>query len=245
MSDLDPLTHLPTLEDPSVTRLLPRRAPADGSSSLLDGELHVATSVSVVVPAGGPVVVEVLAAMDGWRPPQLRIEVLVAEDRNDPDRAALRDDLSRSGRSWRVIERPPGGRAGALVAAAETAENEFVLIGTGGHLPFDLVTRALSLMWSEGADAALVEGSSRTADRTPTTDATPADGPPVEAALVLAQWLGLRGPVEPGRLVVLRRWVARWLFHELTRAISAGDEVADRARLLGIGVLHLTPDARD
>jgi hypothetical protein len=45
--------------------------------------------------------------------------------------------------------------------------------------------------------------------------------------------------VPPGRLVILRRWVARWLLNEITRAISPAAEVADRTRLMGIGIVQL------
>ena len=43
----------------------------------------------------------------------------------------------------------------------------------------------------------------------------------------------------------MRRWVARWLFNEITRAISPADEVADRARLLGIGIVQIASFSSD
>jgi hypothetical protein len=33
---------------------------------------------------------------------------------------------------------------------------------------------------------------------------------------------------------VVRRWVARWVFSETERALDPAEEVADRARLLGL-----------
>ena len=55
----------------------------------------------------------------------------------------------------------------------------------------------------------------------------------------------VRGAVTAGGLVLMRRWVARWLFNEITRAISPADEVADRTRLLGIGIVELASFAVD
>jgi hypothetical protein len=43
----------------------------------------------------------------------------------------------------------------------------------------------------------------------------------------------------------MRRWVARWLFNEITRAISPADEVADRTRLLGVGIVEVATFASD
>ena len=66
-----------------------------------------------------------------------------------------------------------------------------------------------------------------------------------DPSATLAAWLGLRGPVPQGRLVVMRRWVARWIFNEVTRAISPAEEVADRARLLGVGIIAVASFSSD
>jgi predicted regulator of amino acid metabolism with ACT domain len=39
--------------------------------------------------------------------------------------------------------------------------------------------------------------------------------------------------------VVVRRWVARWLLNEIGRALDPVAEFADRARILGLGVVEL------
>ena len=89
---------------------------------------------------------------------------------------------------------------------------------------------AIEMQVDEGADVALVHAG---ADAP--VDPGDADAP----SATLSAWLGLRGAVPDGRLVLMRRWVARWLFNEITRAISPADEVADRTRLLGIGIVEL------
>lgn len=236
MSDLEPQLHAPVLEDPSVTRLLLRRADAGRRTELLERAGAVATSMSVVVPGGGADAAQTVVAIGTWRPERIRVELLVMEQDQDAGRPVLRERLARSGRSWRSVERPPGGRAAALAAAATAAEHEFVLIGTGGEPQYDLVERGLSLMWAEGADVALIHAG----------DADPVDpGEAIDPSATLSSWLGLRGPVPRGRLVLMRRWVARWLFNEITRAISPADEVADRTRLLGIGIVELASFVAD
>ena len=205
-------------------------------SSLLELVESVATSVSLVVPTGGVAGEPVVASFAQWRPEHVRLEVLVVEGEADDGRAVLRERLARSGRSWRMVRRPPGGRAAALAAAAEAAEHEFVLVGTGGTPRYDLVQGALSLMWAEGADVALVHAGAQ-------DPPDPADAEDPGAAF--AAWLGLRGQVPSGRLVLMRRWVARWVFNELTRAISPAEEVADRTRLLGIGIVEVATFSSD
>jgi hypothetical protein len=230
MSDLEPHLHAPVLEDPSVTRLLLRSADSGRCAGLLERAGAVATSVSIVLAAGGVTGEPTVETMEDWRPEHMRLELLVLHGDQDNARPAMRERLARSGGTWRTVSRPPGGRAASLAAAAEAAEHEFLLIGTGGRPPYDLVEPALSLMWLEGADVALVAAGSE--DQVDPSDAE-------DPSAALSSWLGLTGPVPPGRLVVMRRWVARWLFHEITRAISPAEEVADRTRLLGIGIVQM------
>jgi hypothetical protein len=236
MSDLEPQLHAPVLEDPSVTRLLLRRADSGRCTELLERVGAVATSLSVVIPEGGAAAEPTVAAMGEWRPERIRVELLIMEHDQDAGRSILRERLARSGRSWRSVARPPGGRAAALAAAAAAAEHEFVVVGTGGTPRYDLVETGLSLMWAEGADVALLHAGD--ADRVDPEDAA-------DPSATLSAWLGLRGAVPSGRLVLMRRWVARWLFNEITRAISPADEVADRTRLLGIGIVELASFVAD
>jgi hypothetical protein len=235
MSDLQqpPRLHDLTVDDPSITRILNRRADVARSAEMLSRAGEVATSVTVVIPVGGTGGLGVAESLGGWQPVGVRVEVLVMEDVDDPGRPILRDHLSRSGRPWRVLDRPMGGRAAAMAAAATGADHEFLIVSTGGQPAFEYVPSALCDMWGEGCDAAMVEPDGAALQPT-------GNEPSDDAAGELVEWLGLRGTPEPGRLVVMRRWVARWLFNEITRAIHPGDEVADRARLLGIGIVRVS-----
>lgn len=138
-----------------------------------------------------------------------------------------------------------GGRAAAIAAAVEQSEHEFVIVSTSGGGPFDLVASSLSYMWVDGADVALLQWESDAAGepRGVDPDSLALAGmelqPTQDAAGLLAEWLGLSGNATPGRLVVMRRWVARWLFNEISRAIDPSAELADRARLLGIGIVQM------
>jgi hypothetical protein len=236
MSDLEPDLHEPVIEDPSVTRLLLRRADGGRCAELLERIDAVATSVSVVVPEGGAGGHAVVDAMGRWVSERVRVELLIMEGDSDPGRPVLRERLARSGRPWRSVSRPAGGRAAVLGAAAAAAEHEFVLVGSGGSPHYELVDTALSFMWAEGADVALIHAGPE--DRVDPDDM-------VDPSMALSTWLGLRTVTPEGRLVLMRRWVARWLFNEITRAISPADEVADRTRLLGVGIVEVATFASD
>ncbi len=225
-----------------MTRLMLRRVGDPRGAGLLERAGAVATSVTVIAPIGGEAALPIVRGLDSFSSPHVRVELLVMEDELDEGNNVLREQLSRFSRSWRAATRPPGGRAASLGAAAVAAEHEFVLVGSGGSPRYDQIDTALSLMWSEGADIALIHAGIDDAVRA--TGAEGATDSPDPSA-TLSMWLGLGAPVPEGRLVLMRRWVARWLFNEITRAISPGEEIADRARLLGVGMVQLawfTPD---
>ena len=156
MSDLQPRLHDVLLDDPSVTRVVHRRAHGT-APRLLTRATGIATSVSVVVPTGGSSGQPFVDGVSAWNTAGLRTEVLVVESADDPGRAVLRDRLSRSGLSWRVLERPAGGRVATLAAVAEAVEQEFLVIPTSGDAPFEQVDPALCHMWTDGCDAAMLE----------------------------------------------------------------------------------------
>ena len=275
MSDLDPLLGGTSLDDPNVTRLMVRHRGLGRAGRMLDAAASVATSVSAVITESGDDGDAHVEEVTNWRPNGVRVEMLVVEDPTDAARLHLRDALGRSGRTWRVLDRPLGGRACAIAAAIEQSEHEFVIVSSGGGGPFELVASALSYMWVDGADVALLQwesdpsaasiASADAMDRAPdgtdpltvgaldslhaadagTPEMTSLDVTALERAAVfeaagaLAEWLGLAGVAIPGRLVVMRRWVARWLFNEIARAIDPAEEIADRARLLGIGIVQM------
>lgn len=252
MSDLDPLLGGTSLDDPTVTRLMVRHRGLGRAGKMLEATESVATSVSAVITESGACGERHIAEVANWRPGGVRVEMLVVEDPASPERLSMRDALGRSGRTWRVLERPMGGRATSIAAAIEQSEHEFVVVSSGAGGPFELVASALSYMWVDGADVALLQWGSAGSD----TSDGPRDLAPemtidvgalelaavaeaAEAAGTLAEWLGLAGVGVPGRLVVMRRWVARWLFNEISRAIDPAEELADRARLLGIGIVKM------
>jgi len=236
MSDLEPHLHTPILEDPAITRLMLRGPCVGRHTDLLRRAGAVATSMSVVVTESGGGAAAALSALAGWHPEHVRVELLVMDGDGDPGRSVLREQLAVVGRPWRPVARPLGGRAASLAAAVCAAENEFVLIGGRGCPAFPLVEPALSWMWAEGADVALISDGM----------VDPVNGSEdSDPSRTVARWLGLAGPVPDGGSVLMRRWVARWLFNEITRAISAADEVADRARLLGIGIVQVASFSSD
>jgi hypothetical protein len=230
MSDLDPHPAL-RLDDPSVTRLA-RRGPAElDTPRLRRVEAGLVTSVTVVVPAAAdlPAAADRLGA---WRPGRLRLQVVAVVERSTRGRDVLGERLRSTGLSGRIVERPPGGRAAALATGVEAADNEFVLVLGAAAAPYGLLGSALATMWADGVDAVLLGPSS----------VAHAGEPDADAADALVDALGLTAPPRDGGAVLLRRWVAKWLFNEATRAIDPAVEVADRARLLGIGIVAVVED---
>ena len=112
--------------------------------------------MSVVLTDTGDGGTTVLSSLAGWYPEHVRVELLAIDGDGDHSRSALREQLAGAGRPWRRVARPLGGQAAVLAAAAGAAENEFVLVGVRGCPAFGLVEPALSWMWAEGADVALI-----------------------------------------------------------------------------------------
>ena len=239
MSDLDPhpTSFAAELVDPAITRLVARDA-SGSAASLLHRAGPVATSLTFVVPEEARAGAAFAEGLRGWKPETLRVEVLAVAGHQD--RRVVPAGPGAPVVPLRPLSRPLGGRAAVLAEAAEQAACEFLVITSADEVPFDSLVPAMGHMWAEGCDAALVDPSQPPVDAA----AGPVDGggvPGADAAAKLANWLGPAGPT--GRVVVLRRWVARWLFNEVTRAIDPWDEVADRTRLLGIGIVHLRADS--
>ena len=233
MSDLDPhpTPFAAELVDPAITRLVARDR-SGSAASLLDRAGSVATSVTFVVPEDARAGGGFAAGLRDWKPETVRVEVLAVaghQDRRGPVPAGPGSPVV----PLRPLRRPLGGRAAVLAEAAEQAACEFLVVASSDDVPFDSLMAAMGHMWSEGCDAALVDPLRPPVDVVARSSSVPA----ADAAGCLAEWLGPAGPA--GRVVVLRRWVARWLFNEVTRAIDPWEEIADRTRLLGIGIVHL------
>jgi len=225
MTELTPHPSPPVLEDPGVTRLLDHRV-SPGDAALLSATgTSTATSACVVVAVLDGHGVLTLRAALGWDPSHVRVEVVAVAPATEPIRSTARSTMTGSGGSWRILDHQRGGRVGALAVAAEEAEQEFLVVAGPALRDPDVLDRvpgALVGMWRHGADAAVIgSGAPRS----------------VDAAGHLVAGLGLAGGTGAAGVVVLRRWLARWIFNEVTRALAPADEIADRTRLLGIAIL--------
>lgn len=192
------------------------------------------TGLSIVVSDDDPDD-SVTAAIE-WAPPAFRVEFVLRDP--SPATTARLDVLAWP---WRAVA-VPDGRAAALDAATAVSAGEFVVVASGprGGTPapgpmFEHLRDALGLMWVNGADA-LVLGPF--ADAPPFADVTAVGSGPDARPERLAAALGLRNGGGP-TLVVLRRWVARFLFDEIGLAIDPMDEFADRVRLLELRLLEV------
>lgn len=234
MTESTPLSPVAVLEDPALTRLLRRRVGSEDAAVLARVTADTVTSACVLLPVLAEPDGEGLEVILGWEPSDVRVEFVSVAPSGHPARSTVRSTLMGSGRSWRMIDHPRGGRVGALAAAAAAAEYEFLVIpGPGRPRPdlLDRVPATLMAMWREGADAAVLGA------------VEPRSGDPAD---YLVAGFGLAGGASGSQVVVLRRWVGRWIFNEATRAIVPAEEVADRVRLLGVAILAVADgDDRD
>ena len=192
------------------------------------------TGLSIVVSDDDPDD-SVTAAIE-WAPPEFRVEFVL----RDPSPATT-DRLDLLAWPWRAVA-GGDGRASSLDAATAVSAGEFVVVASGPRRGtpapgpmFEHLRDALGLMWVNGADA-LVLGPF--ADAPPFADVTAVGSGPDARPERLAAALGLRNGGGP-TLVVLRRWVARFLFDEIGLAIDPMDEFADRVRLLELRLLEV------
>lgn len=231
------------VRDPWNERLVARRTGEHHAAAVASRTTGPLTGVAVLVPADGrgPAIVDRLLR---WTPEQLRVEQVALTTADHPD---LR-----------------GGRAVALEEAVEQVGSDFVVIPMDHTVDLDRVPDLLVNMWLDGADVGLmgpageqpvVEPTDRVVRRRPLfvspefDDALAPDRssdvivgsvlPADDTATRVAAWLGLAEAPVPGRVVVVRRWVARWLLNEIGRALDPVAEFADRARILGLGVVEL------
>jgi hypothetical protein len=204
------------------------------SDSLARHRRGLLTGLSVVVVDAEPAATAQVVAATEWAPPDFRVEFVLG----DPS-PALTERLDVLAWPWSAVALP-AGRLAALDAATAQSAGEFVVVGSvdgdrgddaTGHA-FDRLGEALGLMWVNGADA-LVLGRGPG----PTPDEVAAPGGD-RRSVRLAAALGVRnGGV--GGLVVLRRWVARFLFDGIAGAIDPLHEFADRVRLLELRLLEV------
>jgi hypothetical protein len=238
-----PIPPSDEVRDPWNERIVARRIGDNYAVSVASRTEGPLTGVAVLVPTDerGPALVDRLL---GWTPEQLRVEQVALT----------------------AVDRPYelGGRAVALGEAVEQVASDFVVVPMDHAVDLDRVPELLVNMWLDGADVGLmgpagsqpfVEPTERVIRRRPwfvspefdvamqpdrTTDVIVATQLPAEdTAARVAAWMGLSEAPVAGRVVVVRRWVARWLLNEIGRALDPVAEFADRARILGLGVVEL------
>jgi len=231
------------VRDPWNERIVGRRSGDRHATAVAGRTVGPLTGVAVLVPADdrGPALVDRLLR---WTPEQLRVEQVALTPVDHPD--------------------VRGGRAVALEEAIEQVGSDFVIVPMDHTVDLDQVPELLVNMWLDGADVGLmgptgsqptVVASERVARRRPLFESPEFDDasrhdratdvmvdsalPADDTAARVAAWLGLAEAPVSGRVVVMRRWVARWLLNEIGRALDPVAEFADRARILGLGVVEL------
>lgn len=233
-----------SVRDPWAERFVARPVDDRRAAAVAERATGELSGVSVLVPADdrrGPAIAERLART---APDRLRLEQIAVT-------------IPAAGA-------PLGDRAVALEQAVLAVSSDFVVVPTDHTADFDRLPELLVHMWLEGADVGLMgptagQPAVRPADpvarRRPlymsrnhpsrfraerVVDPMPEPGLPApDAAARVAAWLGLSEDPVPGRLVVVRRWVARWLLSDVGRAAAPVEEFADRARVLGLSVVEL------
>ena len=196
------------------------------------------TGLSMVVVAAEPVASAQVAAVTDWAPPEYRVEFVLAEPS-----PTLTDRLDSLAWSWVSVASAddPGT---ALDLATAQSNGEFVVIA-GAHA-VDATSaaavrhlgEALGLLWVNGADALVIGPSESVPSAQKLTAAVHGPTGPDVRSDRLAAAIGLRrGGVN--QLVVLRRWVARFLFEGIGAAIDPLDEFADRVRVLELRLLEV------
>jgi hypothetical protein len=109
------------------------------------------------------------------------------------------------------------------------AGGEFSVVARGDLPDLSVLPTALGHLWVNGGDILLVAASSDGAVPMPERDRR------------IAAVLGLASG-GPDAVVVLRRWVARFLFDGLGRAIDPLEELLDRIQLLEVRLVEVVAD---
>lgn len=183
----------------------------------------------------------VAAVPSGFEP-----ELVMAAGR---DLGAPSGTVAASGWSWQLVAAGQG-RADTLDRLTAECTGDFIVVPHQAEA-LGLMPVALGHLWVQGADAVVVStepdprrgpGAAAGAHGERTSDPAGEDR---DAARRLAEVLGLRSATGPRPLgmVVLRRWVARFLLDELGRAIDAAEELGERARLMELRLVEVVAPA--
>lgn len=169
-------------------------------------------------------------------PSGVRVEFLILDDHTNPRRRELVGVVDQHGDAVRLVPRPGQPGCAELDAVSQSSRSEFIVVSFGEAAPWNAIGAAAAELWADGADVVAVGGIGADA-------AFPVDEADLHSrlaeclGLVATGGIGDRGG--PGRFVLVRRWVARWLFSEVPRGVDVCEELADRARLLGLRMLVL------
>ncbi|MFV0317569.1 MAG: hypothetical protein ACK5O2_11505, partial [Microthrixaceae bacterium] len=171
-------------------------------------------------------------------PANVRVELLLVDDHLNPCRRELVEVVDGHGDSVRLVPSPRAGEGDAqgasrgealcerLDAVSISSCSEFVVVPFGERPPLSGLAEATRLLFADGADSVTIVS---------------VPSSPVCAEDSLGVHLGLCGDVSCDRVVIIRRWVARWLFSEIDRSADRSVEITDRARLLGLRSLVVDP----
>lgn len=190
------------------------------------------TSLGVVVVPGGPPDVELVRAITDWAPPEYRVEFVVVDPPADQEAGSelelIAAHLDRQAWPWISVPDPGGRRGDVLAAAVAACSAEFVVVGRGTPPELHWLGPALGHLWIQGADAVMLPAQ---------PGRSGAVGGPKRR---MAETLGLVAGAGDG-VVILRRWVARFLLDDLGRALDPFEEFLDRAGLLELRVVEFVP----
>lgn len=241
----DSRRHLPapSMADPTNSTNPPSRSPERARTIGPPAGAAVKVSLGFVVDESDPDRADGLCgAVMASAPPGLLVEFLVLDDHTNPRRRELVGVVDQHGDAVRLVPRPRESGCARLDAVSQSSASEFIVLSFGEAAPWGAITATIGELWVDGADVVAVGGIGAGAALVET-----GLYPEVEDELYsrLAECLGLLGSGEdghhggPGRFVVVRRWVARWLFSEVPRDVDVSEELGDRARLLGLRMLVL------
>lgn len=200
------------------------------------------TGLSMVVVASEPVASAQVAAVTDWAPPEFRVEFVLAEPS-----PVLTDRLDSLAWPWVAVASADDPGAALDLATAQSNGEFVVIVGADAvdatsAAAVEHLGEALGLLWINGADALVIGPREPGAFAPPTAGGiTAAMAGPTERDVRserLAAAIGLRRGGS-NHLVVLRRWVARFLFEGIGAAIDPLDEFADRVRLLELRLLEV------
>lgn len=192
----------------------------------------IVTGLSVLVPSPDSATLPLVADLAGQLGQMFRLEAVVAaDDAVTLWRDSMGEGLAAASVGFRVATPAVPHRSAALDAVSGLASGEFVLLARGALPDLDLLVPGLLRVWIDGADALVMPSVPVAMD--------PDEEPTAIVSGHVADLAGLTG-APLGGVLVLRRWLARYLFNELDRTIDPASEVRQRLRSVGARLVELS-----